>query len=947
MDLRSIMNDSGGSSAPPPQPPLPPQNHPQQSQILSSASSPNQPHPYQHYPSQHSQHPPPPHFQGPAGGRPAPPPLQPPQSPFQAPSNPQPPQPSPQYHHRKSSGGSQAGYPFPPPSPRNAPQGQHPYGPHGQSPSPYNTPHPMSAQSGGSPFTGPAHGHPVASQQLTPTSANSYGSPHTHGFPTMSPMGTPGPAYPNQQQQRRPPYSNTPTTPSQPQPMAGSPVQGGNYATSPAGEPKLGKVRERMFAERQRERELEEMQAEQRERDRLERERERERERDLSVSPKTRVPMYLDERKESVGSQKEDWAVGRTNENYSMSQSPVSQRMPSGTPVPSFPAQQQPPQQRSQPPTPTHGPQNTNIPSPRHPPPSPQRFSSSGYSEKMDIDNRTNSETRPSNGERQAPQWAQEGQVKIEKKVNGFDSDVPPHLATQDQSLTSSRLNMGPPPHLEDTSSHAETKTPIKEEPGTQLAALPHSQQQHPQQNPNVSSPAAKRGSFAAPPRPQPGQIQVPVNPQPAPPGSASSPTGPPRKRPRHDEPPIFARKASRSSSSSPVIQNRRQPPPGPSAMSQQQPLTQSSPSQSAPQQQNPTMQSQPQQGLPPQATAKPPVATAPPPSHVLGPWEPCITNIQPYEELTRHICDFLFIHVVTNEEFGPEGGPNGAQLEIEAKLGVLADRNKGGDRLYLPVKTETILDSDDPSLKVNFRSNMTEIQHKRMNEFLNRTFTESQRQAQQSQHQTTGQTDYPAITAPRIPLTYKHLRERDSFYEVPVEAIPLLPPSISRVPNYRHRLKLRITTDQKTGKVLNKIIKARIADLNVYSPKTAFDWRISINMEMPWHGDVEGLMPHGGGVQGGSGERNKDRLSYQHLCFSVDLTQVTAAAGDPRGGGPQQLLPKKDHELEIEVDAKKVREQGMLSMEGRPNGFQDLVRGFVDNVRVLTRELGETDVRI
>jgi hypothetical protein len=84
------------------------------------------------------------------------------------------------------------------------------------------------------------------------------------------------------------------------------------------------------------------------------------------------------------------------------------------------------------------------------------------------------------------------------------------------------------------------------------------------------------------------------------------------------------------------------------------------------------------------------------------------------------------------------------------------------------------------------------------------------------------------------------------------------------------------VTTDQKSGKVLKKIVKARIADLNIYSPRTAFDWRISVNMEMPYEHDTEGLYPLGGGTGGSDGDRNKDRMSYRHLIYQVDLTQVT-----------------------------------------------------------------------
>lgn len=59
---------------------------------------------------------------------------------------------------------------------------------------------------------------------------------------------------------------------------------------------------------------------------------------------------------------------------------------------------------------------------------------------------------------------------------------------------------------------------------------------------------------------------------------------------------------------------------------------------------------------------------------------EPSITNIQPSDELTRFISDFIFINL--NEE-GLEN------LEIEAKLGRIIDVNTN-DRIRLPVQTET-----------------------------------------------------------------------------------------------------------------------------------------------------------------------------------------------------------------------------------------------------------------
>lgn len=117
--------------------------------------------------------------------------------------------------------------------------------------------------------------------------------------------------------------------------------------------------------------------------------------------------------------------------------------------------------------------------------------------------------------------------------------------------------------------------------------------------------------------------------------------------------------------------------------------------------------------------------------------------------------------------------------------------------------------------------------------------------------------------------MKYVHTRERDLFHDLPPSASTLIPPSLrTQFFSGRFKPRVRVTTDSKTGRPLNKIVKSRVADLNIYCPSAAFDWRISVNVELPWAGEV-------GGADGGR-ERNKDRMSYRHLCFQVDLTQVT-----------------------------------------------------------------------
>lgn len=144
------------------------------------------------------------------------------------------------------------------------------------------------------------------------------------------------------------------------------------------------------------------------------------------------------------------------------------------------------------------------------------------------------------------------------------------------------------------------------------------------------------------------------------------------------------------------------------------------------------------------------------------------------------------------------------------------------------------------------------------MNNFLNETVKNSM----------------PAAHPKRIPLSYAHKKERDTFYEVnPNE----LPPVIRQNLNPRHKPKVRVTTDQRTGEVIAKIIKCRVADIDVYSPRTTVDWRVSVNLEMEYEGDHTHL-PMVDASKGGRGERNKDRMSYRHLAYQVDLTQVARA---------------------------------------------------------------------
>ncbi|CAZ83437.1 unnamed protein product [Tuber melanosporum] len=496
--------------------------------------------------------------------------------------------------------------------------------------------------------------------------------------------------------------------------------------------------------------------------------------------------------------------------------------------------------------------------------------------------------------------------------VDSRDSQGSHHLAPQQQqpqptqlpSTSNSNSNLSQQPSSQPSSGASSQRTSTvspsnKEQPHPPPSTLtPQTKKSTPTptnispRHPPPQPSSSPKGAHQLGPPPTPSQNQAIVEG-----GTSSSPgsSGPPKKRARRDEAPIWARKASRSSSSSPVLANRRQPS---SANQHQPPLQQQPPPLPPP---------------PPQQHQKPPPASGFTPRFVpcFGAWEPSICNTEPYEELTREVANFLFNQVVCqNDPALTSSGGDGpvVMIEIEAKIGHLIDKERG-ERLKLPVVTETVLNVDEPGWKIQFKSSMTEVILLFIYLF--------------SSTPTRGANSRPPAGPQRIPMDYVHTRERDTFFELPPDKFQALPNILRSY--MRHKPKVRVTIDQKTGKVINKIIKTRIADLNVYSPKTAFDWRVSANIEMPYPGDIDGLQPSS---DRGGGDRNKDRLSYRHLAYQIDLTQVT------------DNTARKEHELEVEVSGQEIIRHGNLAREKKPNAYEYLVRGFVDNVRVLIRAI-------
>ena len=91
--------------------------------------------------------------------------------------------------------------------------------------------------------------------------------------------------------------------------------------------------------------------------------------------------------------------------------------------------------------------------------------------------------------------------------------------------------------------------------------------------------------------------------------------------------------------------------------------------------------------------------------------------------------------------------------------------------------------------------------QHKHYNTLLNRLKTDS---------------SLPSHVG--SPLDYNHRFLVDNFY----------------AGEGNDKEKVRVTRDETTGTTLECMRKLRLGNLNIYSPKYAADWRVSVNLEIP-----------------------------------------------------------------------------------------------------------------
>ena len=184
-----------------------------------------------------------------------------------------------------------------------------------------------------------------------------------------------------------------------------------------------------------------------------------------------------------------------------------------------------------------------------------------------------------------------------------------------------------------------------------------------------------------------------------------------------------------------------------------------------------------------------------------------------------------------------------------------------------------------------------------------------------------------------RVPIAYQHLYQTDTFATLSPAGLAALPPSVQKRPQQLNNRELRLRTSRntRTHEIIAHIVKVPLGDLHIQNPGEPYDCRISMNLEVnfPPDADITTLVEPASHDRPPPPERRKDRLSYKHLAYSVDLTKVESSAP----GAPAK------YELELEVDANVLREQIERGKRGLDSAYTDVVSGFFDNATFLMRQ--------
>ena len=187
-------------------------------------------------------------------------------------------------------------------------------------------------------------------------------------------------------------------------------------------------------------------------------------------------------------------------------------------------------------------------------------------------------------------------------------------------------------------------------------------------------------------------------------------------------------------------------------------------------------------------------------------------------------------------------------KVEVEAKIGILRDR-MSGQRLALPVLVETsICCFPIQPNKTAFVDLLPLFFFLLRLSCVKSTGSRIYRRAIRVQHVNCTFFHPSDIYHSDISCFFQHQHKHYNTLLNRLKTDSSLPSHVGSPLDYSHRYlvdnfyaaegnvkeKIRVTRDEKTGTTLECMRKLRLGNLNIYSPKYAADWRVSVNLEIP-----------------------------------------------------------------------------------------------------------------
>lgn len=235
--------------------------------------------------------------------------------------------------------------------------------------------------------------------------------------------------------------------------------------------------------------------------------------------------------------------------------------------------------------------------------------------------------------------------------------------------------------------------------------------------------------------------------------------------------------------------------------------------------------------------------------------------------------------------------------VEIELKFGKLTGDN-GVDRINLPISTETIYTNIDGHLLPNIDESLFKELIKHM-----LTTTENN-------------SDFNTLESEMIDSIYRI----NDFY------------------NHKRPRFLRLSKDYKTGRIFEFIEKKNLSNLLIYTPRDAYDMKLSLNLEVPL--DPKDEPPEKFVNETPIHMRRKKRCSYIHndSYTRFDLTEVVNKKQSTLNDSDTTKI-HNTFEVELELNPQ-VLVKCIDYINKDSTKFATLVRNFIHNGQLIRRKM-------